>query len=74
MVLRIDIYTSEFCGSHLELRENTDRAVEELRVQAEVIFHSVSYNEAVRRRIKGTPSIWINDKDVFESGLEPGIM
>jgi hypothetical protein len=74
MLLTIDIYTSELCGSYTELRKNTAQALAELRVQAEVNYHTVSYDDAVRRRIKGTPSIWINGKDVFESGLAPGIM
>jgi hypothetical protein len=74
MSLKIDIYLSELCGSYIELRENTDQALAELRVQAEVNYHLVSYDDAVRRRIKGSPSIWINGKDVFESGLAPGIM
>jgi hypothetical protein len=74
MSLKIDIYTSELCGSYPELRENTDQALAELRVQAEVDYHAVSYDEAIRQGIKGSPSIWINGEDVFESGLAPGIM
>lgn len=74
MSLKIDIYMSEFCGSYHELRENTDRALAELRAQAEVDYHTVSYDDAVRRGIKGTPSIWINGKDAFPSGLAPGVM
>jgi hypothetical protein len=67
MSLKITIYTSAFCGSYIEL-------LAELRLQAEVNYHTVSYDDAIRRGIKGTPSIWINGKDVFENGLAPGIM
>jgi hypothetical protein len=74
MSLKITIYTSAFCGPYIELRENTAQALAELRLQAEVNYHTVSYDDAIRRGIKGTPSIWINGKDVFESGLAPGIM
>jgi len=74
MSLKIDIYLSELCGSYHELRENTAQALAELHVQAEVNYHTVSYDDAVRRGIKGSPSIWINGEDVFESGLAPGIM
>jgi hypothetical protein len=74
MSLRIDIYMSEFCGSHLELRENTDRALAELCLQADVNYHMVSYDDAVRQGVKGTPSIWINGKDVFQSDISLGIM
>jgi hypothetical protein len=74
MSIKIDIYTSELCGSYPELRKSTDQALAELGIQADVNYLSVTYEEAVRRRIKGSPSIWINGKDVFESGLAPGVM
>ena len=71
--MKIDIYLSEGCGSYHELRENMDRALAELRVKPEVTFHTVYYDEAVSRDIKGSPSIWIDGKDAFEGGSSPGI-
>jgi hypothetical protein len=72
--MKIDIYMAEMCGSYHELRENVDRAVVELKVPAEVVYHTVYYDEAVSRGIKGSPSIWMNGKDAFEGGSSPGIM
>ncbi len=71
--MKIDIYLSEMCGSYHELRENVDLALAELRIKPDVTFHTVYYDEAVSRNIKGSPSIWINGKDAFEGGSSPGI-
>jgi hypothetical protein len=71
--MKIDIYLSEMCGSYHELRENLDLALAELSVKPDVSFHTVYYDEAVIRNIKGSPSIWINGKDAFEGGSSPGI-
>jgi hypothetical protein len=73
MSIKIDIYLSEMCGSYHQLRENLDRAIAELMIQADVAYHTVYYDEAVSRNIKGSPSIWINGSDAFEGGGSPGI-
>ncbi len=70
--MKIDCYISEICSSYHELRENIDKAVSELGVNAEVNYHTVHYEEALSKDIKGSPSIWINGKDAFEGG-RPGI-
>jgi hypothetical protein len=74
MPLKIDIYMSEGCGSYHQLRENLDRAIAELQAPAETVYHTVSYDEAISKGIKGSPSIWINGKDAFEGSSSPGIM
>ncbi len=71
--MKIDIYLSEMCGSYHELRENIDLALTELDIKPDVTFHTIYYDEAVSRDIKGSPSIWINGKDAFEGGSSPGI-
>jgi hypothetical protein len=71
--MKIDIYLSEMCGSYHELRENLDLALTKLRIKPEVNFHTVYYDEAVSRNIKGSPSLWINGKDAFEGGGSAGI-
>jgi hypothetical protein len=71
--MKIDIYLSEMCGSYHELRENLDRALAELDIKPDVTYHTIYYDEAVSRNIKGSPSIWINGKDAFEGGSSPGI-
>jgi predicted thioredoxin/glutaredoxin len=73
MALRIDIYMSEICGSYYQLRENIERALAELHIRAEIAYHTVYYDEAVNRGIKGSPSIWINGSDAFGGGSAAGI-
>jgi hypothetical protein len=71
--MKIDVYISEICGSYYELRDNLDRAVSELRLDAAVEYHTVYYDDAIAKGIKGSPSIWINGQDAFEGGNSPGI-
>jgi hypothetical protein len=73
MVLKIDVYLSEICGSYHELRENLTRALTGMHVDAEITYHTITYDDAVSRDIKGSPSVWINGKDAFEGGNSPGI-
>jgi hypothetical protein len=72
-IVRIEVYLSEACGSFYELRDNLDRAVAMAGITAEVVYHTVYYDDAVSLSIKGSPSIWINGKDAFEGGNSPGI-
>jgi hypothetical protein len=71
--MKIDIYLAEICGSYHELRANLDRAFAELDINPDVTYHTIYYDEAVSRDIKGSPSIWINGNDVFEGGNSPGM-
>ena len=72
--MKIDIFMSEICGSYHQLRENLDLAIKELDVQADITYHTIYYDDAISRNIKGSPSIWINGIDAFEGGNTPGIM
>ena len=71
--MKIDVYMSEYCGCYYQLHENVERALEELHIEADTIYPMVSYDEAVSRGIKGSPSVWINGKDAFKSQCSPGI-
>lgn len=71
--MKIDCYLSEHCGSYHQLRENIDRAVAGLDLSADVVFHTVTYDDAVRLGITGSPSLRVNGRDLFEGGGSPGI-
>ena len=71
--MKIDIFTSETCGSYYQLRENIEKALAELHVETEVNYRTVYYDDAVSLGIKGSPSVWINEKDAFAGGNAPGI-
>ena len=71
--MKIDCHMAEQCGSYYELREVVNQALSELGVSADVVYHTIYYDDAVNLGIKGSPSIWINGKDAFEGGNAPGI-
>ena len=71
--MKIDCYLSEHCGSYHQLRENIDRAVREMDLRAEVAFHTIYYEDAVRLGIIGSPTIQVNGRDLFEAEGTPGI-
>jgi hypothetical protein len=71
--MKIDCYLSEHCGSYHQLRENIDRALAELDLRADVEYHILQYDEAVERGVKGSPSIWLNGRDLFSIEGSAGI-
>jgi len=73
MMLSIDIFMSEGCGSYYALRENINRALAEVRISADISYHTICYDEAVSRNIKGSPTILLNGIDPFDGGNAPGV-
>jgi len=73
LLMRIDCYLSEHCGSYHRLRENIDRALAESNLQTTVEYHTVLYDDAVKLGVKGSPSIWVNGKDLFDVPGTAGI-
>jgi hypothetical protein len=71
--MKIDCYLSEHCGSYHQLRENIDRALAESDLKADVAYHTIPYDEAVERGVKGSPSIWVNGRDLFDVEGSAGI-
>jgi hypothetical protein len=68
----IDCYLSEHCGSYHQLRENLGLALTELGRNAEVRYHTVSYDEAVTLGVNGSPFLRIDGRDLVTGG-SPGI-
>jgi hypothetical protein len=71
--MKTDCYLSEHCGSYYQLRENIGRALQELGSKAEVVYHTMTYDEAVSLGIAGSPTIRLDGKDLFEGGGSPGV-
>ncbi len=72
--MKIDCYLSEHCGaSFYGLKENIATALTELGLTADVEFHTIYYDDAVALDIKGSPTIRLNGKDLFETTGSPGI-
>ena len=71
--MKIDCYLSEHCGSYYQLRDNIRAALRQLGMEVEVVFHTVSYDEALSLGIPGSPTIRLDGRDLFEGGGSPGI-
>jgi hypothetical protein len=66
--IKIDCYLSQGCQSEEALKINIATAVERERVKAEVNFHRTSDNEALLLGLSGSPSVFINGKELQPLG------
>lgn len=66
--MKIDCYISQGCGSEDALKENIDRAMQAEQIQAEVGIHRISDEKAAEMRLSGSPSVFINGKELQPSG------
>ncbi|MDA8422335.1 MAG: hypothetical protein M0Z89_03275 [Nitrospiraceae bacterium] len=66
--MKIDCYISQGCGSEEALKENIDRALAAEKIQAEVRIHRIGDEKAAELRLSGSPSVFINGKELQPSG------
>ncbi len=66
--MKIDCYISQGCGSEKALKESIDRALEAEKIQAEVNIHRISDEKAAELKLSGSPSVFINGKELQPSG------
>ncbi len=66
--MKIDCYISEGCGSEESLKENIARALQAEKIQAEVSIHRISDEKAAEMRLSGSPTVFIDDKELQPSG------
>jgi len=67
-IVKIDFYISRGCGSEGALKENVYRALEAEGIQAEVGVHRISDEKAAELKLSGSPSVFINGKELQPSG------
>lgn len=67
-IVKIDCYISQGCGSEGALKENVYRALEAEGIQAEVGVHRISDEKAAELKLSGSPSVFINGKELQPSG------
>jgi hypothetical protein len=67
--VKIDCYVSHGCGSEEALKENIARALEAESMHAEVGIHRISDEKAVALKLSGSPSVFINGKELQPSGI-----
>jgi hypothetical protein len=66
--MKIDCYLSPGCGSEEALRENITKALVIEKIEAEVIFHKVDDEKAIVLGLSGSPSVFIDDKELQPQG------
>jgi hypothetical protein len=67
--LKIDCYISDGCGSEEALKENITRALEAEKIHCEVGIHKISDEKAVALKISGSPSIFIDGRELQPLGI-----
>jgi hypothetical protein len=68
LILKIDCYLSQGCTSEGTLKTNIALALEKEGLQAEVNFYRINDAEALSRGLSGSPSVFINGKELQPTG------
>lgn len=67
--MNIECYLSPECGSEGALRENITRALAAENVEATVTFFRIDDEKAVALELSGSPSVFINGKELQPQGF-----
>ena len=71
--MKIECFFAEGCGSKADLKRNIQKAIDEEGVAAEVFFYELSREEAERKGIGGSPTVWVDGQDLEPGSLPAGI-
>jgi protein-disulfide isomerase len=66
--LTIDCYLSQGCQSEEALKMSIATALKRDRIKADVNFHRLNDDEALSLGLSGSPSVFINGKELQPSG------
>ena len=66
--MKIDCYLSQGCQSEEALKTNIAAAIEREGIKAEVNFHRINDDEALSLGLSGSPSMFINGKELQPMG------
>jgi hypothetical protein len=66
--MKIDCYLSQGCASEEALKTNISVAFEKEGLETEVNFHRINDAEALSLGLSGSPSVFINGKELQPSG------
>jgi hypothetical protein len=69
--MKIECFFSEGCGSKEKLKENIEEAILEEGIETEISFKEITQKEAERLGIGGSPTVWIDGRDIGP-GILPG--
>ena len=71
--MKIECFFTEGCGSKKQLMQHTEQALREERIDAEVLSRQVSQEEAKQMGIGGSPTVWVDGRDLEEEAPPGGI-
>jgi hypothetical protein len=66
--MKIDCYLLVGCGAEQALRENLTNALAAEQVHAKITFHIVEVEKAVALKLSGSPSVFVNGKEIQPQG------
>jgi hypothetical protein len=66
--MKIDCYLSQGCQSEEALKTNISAAIEREGIKADVNFHRINADEAMLLGLSGSPSVFINGKELQPLG------
>jgi hypothetical protein len=66
--IRIDCYLSLECASEDALRDNINLALAAEKLSADVAFHRIDGDRAIALGLSGSPSVFINGKELQPQG------
>ncbi len=67
--MKIDCYLSPECASEEALRKNITGALAIEKIEAQLNLHIIDDNKALALGITGSPSVFINGKELQPQGL-----
>lgn len=71
--MKVECFFSEGCGSKEKLKENIQKALLAEGMDAEIFFRVLSQEEAEQFGIGGSPTVWLNGRDIEEGTPSGGI-
>jgi len=71
--MKIECFFSEGCGSNEQLMQHIEQALREERIDAEVLSRKFSQEEAEQMGIGGSPTLWVDGRDLEEEAPPGGI-
>ncbi|MDA8100521.1 MAG: hypothetical protein M0042_12970 [Nitrospiraceae bacterium] len=71
--MKVDCYLSEYCASQAELDKRLSAALKALHLQAEIVYHTITYDDAVALQIPGSPTIRIDGRDLYPLIADPAV-
>ncbi len=66
--IKIDCYLSQGCGSEQDLKKNIAAALEKEDINTEVNFYRIDDVTAISLDVSGSPSVFINEKELQPLG------